>query len=240
MATKKDNGLRNFLFRGNAVGFRGRVTKPYFQELGEHAVSSTHAGSPGSCSAENRGFSLAGDVRYGRVSTSVEAVKLEDRCVTVVKATIEDLTIGGKLKAEAVVARLESVHFSREYPGRKVARISPAGSKIIGLTFDGKPPERELILPSAFATDPDTEEGRKEMEAFFRGKYDRRPDWHPGQYAEAWVIPNFGVVRVGEWSWVHPEEKHRQHITMLRISLGSPFGGDFECNVVESNGAGWP
>jgi hypothetical protein len=50
------------------------------------------------------------------------------------------------------------------------------------------------------------------------------------------VVPDFGCIYLGEL--LLTPASHR--VTMLRIALGSPDGGDFNGGSGETNGAGFP
>ncbi|MEI9972841.1 MAG: hypothetical protein WDO73_12730 [Ignavibacteriota bacterium] len=111
-------------------------------------------------------------------------------------------------------------------------RILPAGSTIRNLRIDGQ--VQELHLPKAF------EANQKTHDSFFLGERDNDGDLQPGPIPEPIYIKGFGTIFYAEWAWVHPQERHRQSLTMLRLALGSDFGGDIDGGSGQSDGVGWP
>lgn len=241
----QDNGMQKYLFKGDAAALRGTIRKPYFQKLGDHAVVSTYAGSAGQGSASNRNFSVGGssntdadkgggdDLAYDAVTSEISAQYDGATYNTVIVSTIEKLSVGGGwLTADLVVGRLESRYNPREYPARTVARILPAGSRFVNLAVNHQPVNPDL--PPAFTLSED------EQEAFFDGKYDDDPRFHPGFFTRPLYLEGFGTVFIAEWTWVHPTEQYEQHLTMLRLALGSTLGGQVECSTTHVDGRGWP
>ena len=229
--------FQKFLFKGHAIAMRGSIRKPYFQDLGNHLEVSTYAGSAGHWRCVNdKGFSvtdLAGNgVSYDSASTEILAEKVDAntyRCM--VTSQVVNLRIGKHLTVDKVVGVLTSQYDASEYPKRMMSRISPAGSIIQNLKIDGK--AQELHLPPAFSD-------QKTQDKFFKGGCDDDPAFHPGPPPPSIVVPGVGTIFYAEWVWQHPDEKHRQHITMLRLALGSDFGGDNDTGVVDNDGTGWP
>lgn len=225
--------LQKFLFKGHALALRGSVRKPYYQELGNHLEIESYAGSAGQIKSTNRGFSLVGDIAYDTATTEIVAEKLDgDTYQSTVTAQVKNLRIGKRLTVESVTCRLRSVYDGRAYPGRMVARILPAGSSIRNLKIDGK--AQNLPLPSTFGLD------QKSQDAFFRGEFDKDPAYHPGRIPDPIYVKDLGTIFFAEWVWVHPQEQHRQHLTMLRLALGSEFGADVDVCFGDNDGSGWP
>jgi hypothetical protein len=224
--------FQKYLFKGRAAAFRGSIRKPYYQELGSHLEISTYAGSAGRMRCSNRDFSLVGEVAYESASTEIVAEQFDDHIYqTIVTARVENLRIANRLTVDEVVCRLRSVYDGRDYPMRMAPRISPAGSTIKGLRIDGK--EQKLDLPSAFGP------GEKDEDAFFRGQRDSDP-FYPGFIPEPIHVEDFGTIFYAEWVWVHPQERRQQHLTMLRLALGSDFGADIDVGLSDNDGSGWP
>jgi hypothetical protein len=113
-----------------------------------------------------------------------------------------------------------------------VPRILPAGSTIRNLRIDGR--VQELHLPSAFDAD------QKTHDAFFLGELDEVTALQPGPIPEAIHVKDLGTIFYAEWTWVHPQERRQQSLTMLRLALGSAFGADVDVAVGCSDGTGWP
>ena len=235
--------LHKFLFKAEATALRGAIRKPYYQDLGKHAVVSTHAGSGGTLTAAVQrknggngepGFAIGKDIFYSHAWSQITAEERDETYITVAETTIRDLSIGGRLMVRKVVCRLQSRYSAAEYEKRKVSRISPRGSTIEGLFVDKA--AVQFQLPHAFTM------SKAEEESFFKGRYDDDSEskYHPGFFGPSFHKDGFGTLYFGEWSWVHPDERERQHLTMLRMSLGSDFGLEADCCEAYEDGSGWP
>ena len=227
------NGFRKFLFKASAVALSGSVRKPYYQNIGEHGVVATYAGSAGHNTARNERFTLRQDIAYDAAFSEISAEQSKSVYRTVVQSTIENLRILGKrFTVERVIGRLESVYDVSSYPGRKVSRVLPAGSAFVNVRIDGKPVE--LKVSPAFNL------SERERSEFFAGKHDDDPRFRPGVIPDPIHIGDFGTIFFAEWVWVHPDEMHEQSLTMLRFALGSGFGAAVDGVRLKSNGSGWP
>jgi hypothetical protein len=225
--------LRKYLFKGHAIALRGSIRKPYHQELGNHLEISTYAGSRGQMRCSNRDFSVSNDIAYESASTEIVAEQFDDHIFqSIVTARVENLRIGNRLRVQEVICRLRSVYDARDYPQRIEARILPTGSTIKGLRLDDK--ELELELPAAFLPD------EKTQDAFFRGQFDDDPVHYPGRIPEPIHVEDLGTIYYAEWVWAHPHERRRQHLTMLRLALGSDLGADIDVGFSDNDGSGWP
>jgi hypothetical protein len=231
--------FQKYLFKGTATALRGRVRKPYYQELGHHCDIATYAGTSGLIESVTRHFTLVnGDIKYDTAATKIEAEdKRGDEFRCTVTSTVKDLWIFNRFHVKEVTAKLTSVYFKSDYTKmRLIPRISPAGSTIKGATLDGK--ELDMKLPDVFS------HGRGEQEAFFHGEMDKaqnlRDVYEPPKPPDSIPGDNFGNIYYAEWAWVHPGEKHRQHIGMLRLALGSDSGGDVDVSLGGNDGSAWP
>jgi hypothetical protein len=226
-------GFQRYFFNSRAVGLRAKIYKPYFEDLGEHAVVSTYGGSTGHSTSRNEGFAINKDVSYGAAYSELIARSEGYIWRSIIQATVERLNILDRITADAVVCRLEGVYDSRSYPGPKTTLILPTGSKIVNLRVDGQLIEPRL--PPAF--------GLNDWQAkeFFAGKHDPKdPQFYPGIYPEPFYKEGLGTLHFAEWSWVHPGGHDEQKISMIRFALGSYFGMDGECAAGSTNGRGWP
>jgi hypothetical protein len=224
--------MQKYLYKAQAIALRGSIRKPYYQELGDHLAISTYAGSASRIECTSRGFAVAEDIRYEVARTEIVTEAKNGFFTTSLLAQVEGLQIG-KLSVDQVTCRLRSVYDSGAYPNRMVPRILPAGSSIVNLQFDKR--ALELVLPAAFRVDADT------SESFFRGEHDDDDDaLQPGSIAEPIHIDGFGTIFFAEWTWVHPQERHQQHLTMLRLALGSDLGANTCVGVGSSDGYPWP
>ena len=227
-----DQSMQKFLFKARASGLEGRIRKPYHQDLGIHAPTQLFAGVAGKCSARCENFRLGNDLSYDLAATEITAESRGAIHRTVLTSRLENLRIRGRFSVELVVCRMESVYDTAHYPARRHSRISPSGSLIQGVRIDGK--LHEPKHHPAFGHDEGT------RQAFFEGKHDDHPDFHPGFVPDSLHIPDFGTIYFAEWAWVHPDEKHRQQLTMLRLALGSDFGADLTMATADGDGTGWP
>jgi hypothetical protein len=73
----------------------------------------------------------------------------------------------------------------------------------------------------------------------FAPAFDAR-EGEPGFIPEPIYVRDFGTIYYAEWTWVHPQERHQQHLTMLRLALGSDTGAAVCFGIGSSDGTGWP
>jgi hypothetical protein len=226
-------GFQRYFFNSRAVALRAKIYKPYFEDLGEHAVVSTYGGSTGHSTSRNEGFAINKDISYGAAYSELIARNEGYIWRSIITATVERLNILDRITADAVICRLEGIYDSRTYPAPKKTVILPSGSKIVNLRVDGQLIEPKL--PPAFTMND------WQTEAFFAGKQDPKdPTFYPGIYAEPFYKEGLGTLHFGEWSWVHPGGHDEQKISMIRFALGSYFGMDGDCASGSTNGRGWP
>jgi hypothetical protein len=224
--------MEKYLFKGRATALKGSIRKPYFQDLGQHLAIATYAGSRGRMECVNRGFALGEDIQYDFARTQINADEDSGIYTLSVTSQVLGLRIGGWLSVEEVTCRLTSVFDGSTYPEHCLPRISPAGSIIRNLQVNGK--VQELKFPDAFQADPTS------TEAFFRGESDDDKRLFPGYIPEPLFVTGFGTIYYAEWTWVHPNEQHRQHLTMLRLALGSDGGASIDAGDGCANSTGYP
>jgi len=224
--------MLKYLYKAHAVALQGTIQKPYFQELGDHLAIATYAGSGGRTECSNRDFAVGEDISYKFARTSIEAGEKDGIYQTTLIAQVEGLQVGKRLTVDEVTCRLQSVYDSSTYPGSCLPRILPAGSTIRDLRIDGE--IQQLHLPPAFDAD------QKTCGAFFLGERDEDTTLQPGPIPEPIYRKGFGTIFYAEWTWVHPQEHHQQRLTMLRLALGSQFGGSLEVGICGSDGMGYP
>ena len=224
--------MQKFLYKSHAVALRGSIRKPYFQELGEHLAISTYAGSATRIECTSRGFAVGGDIHYDSAHTEITTSEENGVYQTNLVAQVKGLQIAKRIKVDEVTCRLRSVYDSKNYPKNFFPRISPAGSTIRNLQIDGR--AQELHLPEAFNSDDKTTGG------FFQGERDQDGSLQPVPIPEPIYVKGLGTIFYAEWTWVHPQERHQQRLTMLRLALGSDFGLDCDVSGGTSDGMGWP
>ena len=229
----KNRTMQKYLYKAHAVALRGSIRKPYYQEIGNHLEIATYAGSAGQTKSTSKGFRLGEDIAYDSATTEIVAERVDNNIYqSTVTAQVKGLRVGKRLAVDSVTCRLRSVFDGRFYPERSISRILPAGSSIRNLRIDGK--VQQLQLPAAFTLD------EKSQDAFFRGERDDDPAYHPGRIADPIYVKDLGTVFFGEWVWVHPGERHRQHLGMLRLALGSEDGAEIDVGIGDNDGSGWP
>jgi hypothetical protein len=204
--------MQKYLYKANAIALRGSIRKPYFQELGDHLAVSTYAGSGGRIECKSEGFAIGEELHYDSARTEIIASQEDGVFTTSVTAQVFGLQVGKRFTVEEVTCRLQSVYDSRLYPEECFPRISPIGSTIRNLRIDGE--VQRLMFAPAF----DAREGE------------------PGFIPEPIYVRDFGTIYYAEWTWVHPQE----HLTMLRLALGSDTGAAVCFGIGSSDGTGWP
>jgi hypothetical protein len=208
--------MQKYLYKANAIALRGSIRKPYFQELGDHLAVSTYAGSGGRIECKSEGFAIGEELHYDSARTEIIASQEDGVFTTSVTAQVFGLQVGKRFTVEEVTCRLQSVYDSRLYPEECFPRISPIGSTIRDRRIDGE--VQRLMFAPAF----DAREGE------------------PGFIPEPIYVRDFGTIYYAEWTWVHPQERHQQHLTMLRLALGSDTGAAVCFGIGSSDGTGWP
>ena len=222
--------MQKYLYKANAVALRGSIRKPYFQELGDHLAISTYAGSSGRIECRSERFALEEEVRYEAARTEIVASEKDGVYTTSLTAQIFGLQVAKRLTVEEVTCRLQSVYDSRLYPQDSYPRILPIGSTIRNLRIDGE--VQRLEFPRAFDPDPRPADAGRQSEL--------DGSLQPGFFPEPIYVQGFGTIYYAEWTWVHPQEKHQQRLTMLRLALGSDTGAAICGGIGSSDGTGWP
>jgi hypothetical protein len=208
--------MQKYLYKANAIALRGSIRKPYFQELGDHLAVSTYAGAGGRIECKSEGFAIGEELHYDSARTEIVASKQDGVFITSVTSQVFGLQVGKRLTVEEVTCRLQSVYDSRLYPEKCFPLVLPTGSTIRNLRIDGE--VQRLMFAPAF----DAREGE------------------PGFIPEPIYVKDFGTIYYAEWTWVHPYEQHQQHLTMLRLALGSDTGAAVCVGNGSSDGVGWP
>jgi hypothetical protein len=220
--------MQKYLYKAHAIALRGSIRKPYFQELGDHLSVKTYAGSSGRTTCKAEGFRLGDVIQYDTAHTQIDASEQNGIFTTSVTSQVFGLRVGKRLTVGEVTCRLQSVYNADEYPQNCYPRISPAGSIIRNLEIDGR--AQSLAFPTAFAANQKSGDERAQSSQ----------DERPGLIPEAIHVPDLGTIFYAEWAWVHPDEQHQQHLTMLRLALGSDLGAAICVGQACSDGVGWP
>jgi hypothetical protein len=226
--------FQKYVFNGGATAFHGSVRKPYFQDLGKHLEISTYAGGPVNIRCTNGRFAFDGYMSYESATTSIVTRENDHFVECEVFAQVTGLKIAGRLSIGEVTSRLRSVYDKRGYPGRMFARISPAGSTIkdfLVIGQDSVVPD----LPKAFTLSD--AEANEALYGQVQNDDAIAPD---ARLVPASVpVPDFGTIYFAEWASA-AQEQGEQHLTMVRLALGSDVGADCDVGCTYTDGSGWP
>jgi hypothetical protein len=218
----------------------GRIIRQIDRHLEPQGVCVLPA-TGGSVSSKAGAFSLSDPasgeflLSYGSAETSIQGYESAPGMhTTVLVSTVRDINVGNVLKAEEVTATL-TLNYDL---GTDRVTIKTEGSRFVKLTIGG--------LAFEVAMDHDLGHEAADYEAFRknhpalgekRGKIHYALGRHPllkfddsgyGYHNQ----PNFGRVYFGEWT----AAPYTQTLTMLRLRLGSPQGGDLGFGGGDPNG----
>jgi len=230
-----------FQFHGHAVGFSGRLTRPF--DVPVDAIASCAlppSGGYASARSGEEGYRMREIVRVGRVTSQVTGSKHEGEYAwnTVCISTIEGLDILGQVTADRITAVLS---VKRPFKGDPVFSI--AGSRFENLRIAGERVEVEF---------------HSNVERWAEDAARRDPKFSvhtapPGfclvttavsnakcsRVVEAphiVEVPQFGRIVLGEY-WITP---YSRSLTMFRAEMGCGFEGMFEGPNVGGNGVRYP
>jgi|SRR5215470_7544844 len=251
----------SFHYHANAHALSGHITRPanhLIQVQAGTALPST--GGQHTAHVENfrldQTVSFAGG--YSHVAGSEKIENNKTTHTTLVTTAIENLNILDMVTADRIVARLASSHESGQE-----TRILVLGSRFENLRIAGYKIDVELHHELALKLDTFAA-ARKEFESnadfrkmaddpFEPGKLPKKVEAHEdircslvkelqpktcpgimrrGHCGHVLVVPEFGKVYLAEIHFEHG----RKTLTMLRVELGSPNGGNLIVAQAESNG----
>jgi hypothetical protein len=254
---------KRYIFRGNAVGVAGHITKPDDSIIWVQGASSLPViGGYSLSSAERARFGevLAFDNVMTR-ATGDYSVK-EKAYKTLANSIVKGLHVTAHLSADALEATLTATH--PETGGE--SSISLAGTRISNLRIDGYPIyvtiDTDLCgkyttrksLADAYATDDDffkrylnrfllpdnVKPDPKNRRIPETGGYivcsivsEVRTD-HPKIVVDGHVLTLEGFGRIFLGELLIGSQSRR--LTLLRLKLGSPIVGEIACAEVEGNG----
>ena len=235
--------IKGFLYRGQAVAARGQITRPVSHTIEGHAHCALANGQAGHSSSQHPGHAIAGILSYGACRSEIKAME-EDAdgfFCTEVRSTVENLKVVGEfpLSADRITMGLVSVYrrdwFERQTPHGGHARVLPIDCSLGNLTVNGRAASYWLPAPFHF--------GAAQREAYLR---DDDPDPATEAAVQAALagsasrfvhIPNFGRIYFGEWSTGGTAaSQHVHRLTMLRLAMGSPVGGQMRFASGEGDG----
>jgi len=233
--------MSTFGFRASAAALGGMFTRPFHEPLQVQAASNLPSvGGYGSARVENFRFHELVSIKAGY--TQVIGVEYEDEGgrerSTLALAVVEGLNVLDMVTADRIVGRLVS---ETPLPADKNDRLAvdereltwlPAGSYFVNLRIAGVPvnttPHKGLTGPEGL-----TRDGIERIQAN-RGIARRGETLRCSMFdAEHPIkIPGFGDVFLGEYVVGRDYRK----LTMLRIAMHSPAGGDLAVASLEGNG----
>jgi hypothetical protein len=235
--------IKGFLYHGRAVAAGGRITRPVSHMIEGHAHCALENRQAGHPSSQHPGYAIAGILSYGACHSEIKA--MEEDCdgffCTEVRSTVENLKVVGEfpLSADRITMGLVSVYrrewFERQTPQAGYARVLPVDCSLGNLSVNGRAAKYWLPAPFHF--------GAAQREAYLR---DDDPDPATegaiqaaiaGSAARFVHIPNFGRIYFGEWSTGGTAaSQHIHRLTMLRLAMGSPVGGQMSFGSGEGDG----
>ncbi len=235
--------IKGFLYHGQAVAAQGQITRPVSHTIEGHAQCALPDRKAGQPSATHPGTTIPGILSYGACRSEVNAMDEDSDGFfrTEVRSTVDNLQVMGEfpLSADRISMGLVSVYrrhwFDRETPYAGFARVLPIDCSLGSLSVNGRAGNDWLPAPFHYTA--------AQREAYLR---DDDPD--PAIHAAVQAamadsttrfvrIPNFGRIYFGEWSMAGSEvSQHVHQLTMLRLAMGSPVGGEMKFARAESDG----
>jgi hypothetical protein len=232
--------MAHFMYRASGVAVYGRIIRPIDRHLEPQGVCVLPA-TGGFVSSRAGAFSLS-DPASGEFLLSYDSAETTIRGyesapgvhTTELVSTVRNINVGNVLKAEEVKASL-TLNYTLK---TDQVTIGTEGSRFVKLTIGG--------VPFEVAMDHDLGHKAADYEAFKknhpalsekRGKIHYALGQHPLLKFDASGYgyhhqPNFGRVYFGEWT----AAPYTQTLTMLRLRLGSPQGGDLGFGGGDPNG----
>jgi hypothetical protein len=235
--------IKGFLYHGRAVAAGGQITRPVSHMIEGHAHCALAHRQAGYPSSQHPGYAIAGILSYGACRSEIKAMEEDSDgfFCTEIRSTVENLNVVGEfpLSADRISMGLVSVYrrdwFERQTPHGAYARVLPIDCSLGNLTVNGRAANYWLPAPFHF--------GAAQREAYLRAD-------DPDPATEAAVqaalagsasrfvhIPNFGRIYFGEWSTGGTAaSQHVHRLTMLRLAMGSPVGGQMRFASGEGDG----
>jgi hypothetical protein len=235
--------IKGFLYHGQAVAARGQITRPVSHTVEGHAhcaLADRQAGHP---SSQHPGHAIDGILSYGACHSEVKAMPEDSAGFfrTEVRSTVENLKVIGDylLSADRISMGLVTVYrrqwYDRHTPHAEHVRVLPIDCSLGSLSVNGRTGNDWLPAPFHYTA--------AQREAYLR---DDDPDPAIDAAVQAAMagsasrfihIPNFGRIYFGEWSTAGtPASQQVPQLTMLRLAMGSPVGGDMQFASGEDGG----
>jgi len=255
----KDSVHNPFFYHAHGHALSGRITRPVQHLIEVQAGTSLPTiGGHGSSSVSN--FRFQDFVSFSNASTQVSGSQNEKdgSFTTLVTSTLENLNILDVVTADRVVARMSS----ERGPKDDESHVILLGSKFQNLRIAGCPVDvdfnhelfQRMDTFQSFKKDfKSNSEFRKMAEDPFQsGQSQKLPDPEgvficslvkdmkttcPGvkRIGHGFDVPQFWKVFVAEVHFHHCKRR----LTMLRLELGSPTGGQVVAAQIQGNGQPW-
>ncbi len=237
--------MSRFFYHALGVGLGGRIKRPFCDVIESQAATALGIGG-GYASSRVDGYRFKDIVSVRSAAVyAAGSEAAEDLFGTSITVTVEGLDILGVITAERITARLASRHALKD----AAPAITAIGTEFVGLRIAGHPIELDLDRDAFFPqrTFGEFETHTKDGSGFLRSQSGKGTlcslvkafPRMPGDLScdgNSIKVPSVGRVFLGE-VLVTP---YARRLTMLRVELGSPVGGDLECATGEVDGSTFP
>jgi hypothetical protein len=236
--------MARFIFNANSFGIGGHITRPFDQYIDAQAACVLPS-TGGRAAASAPAFHLK-DPSSGRLVLAFDSIETSIRgdegpvgnFATVVSTSIRNLNVLDVFKADEVNCRYT---LNYDLKDRRVS-IDADGSQFVNLTIGGEP--FDISLDYSMAQDaadfkafkkkhPEMKESKGKINySLARGKNIKFKDDDFGYFD----VPDFGRIYFAEWT----AAEDTQSLTMFRMELGSPVGGQMSGGGGSGNGTPFP
>jgi len=240
----------SYTYHARAIGFDGKITEPEQVDISNHGlrewVDKTDPGSDPK-NGNYDPFSGCSILKHGGGTTSVVAHP-EDGGFFRTEITSDLLNLNvedgaftvGKIHL-GMVTMYKRGWYDSGQPWARRARVLPVGCTIENAKIMGVPVDISQVLPAPFFY------SAAQCEDYFRTD---QPDAKIENDIRATIaasnatyirVKNFGRIYFGAWNVILGSNFQSVHrISMVRLALGSPGGGDGTGGGGEGNGTGIP
>jgi hypothetical protein len=220
-----------FFFNAHAVGFSGKITKP-FDAMIDAQASCALPPDGGYVSARVENFRLKEVISFSAAYTQVNgsAHDEEEAWNQVATSTIENLNIQGQLTADRITAVMS---IKRPYQGNPIFRI--IGCRFDNLTVGGSPATVEFnqAIDTWEAAGDHFQPLHRDIIVGSAALKVTSPFLTEGNVLD---VPDFGLVTLGEYL-ITP---YARSLSMFRVEMGCGTEGDGGGGYVGGNGSRYP
>ncbi len=223
--------MPRFIFNAYGIGVGGRITHP-IQQIIESQASCALPSTGGKAHCKAGPYRLV-DPADGHVIVGFDSAEVtligeqtsENVCSTQITAMVTNLRVGWALKADLLVAKMVCIYdhgatrFAVDTSGTQFKDVWVADKKF-DVNIDHNMAHDGADFTAFSAAHPNW---------VSRGKVHHSLARHPGLKFDPWESgyhhePNFGRIYFAEWRTA----PNRQELTMLRLRIGSPDGGNVD------------